>query len=468
MSNIYIRYLLLIPLSTPLVVSAYMGHFMRPMIDDYWIANISRTQGFWAAYKTWYLGFTGRFSLIFMYCLTELLGSWTIRILPALAIISWLFCLTWALKRLLPINTPNISPFTTSLVISLIILYATLSSTPSLLQSLYWRPGMLTYLMPLILLTLYIGFATLQATKHNSIALLVMGFGLSFFAAGFSETNAILQLGVIFLLIIYSLLSKRCDQPFIMSLLIIGLIGTILALMVQFFSPGNAVRQSLFHHSNTLTKSIKDSGIFSFNFIFASFRTKIPLSTSIALLLPALYSLLYIKSEMSASILVKRIFLSFMVLYFLIFISVMPSFYATSIFPMCRTLIVPQAVLISFLTYSGYLLGQLIKKFFPFLSIRYVGLLLIVLMILGPLASTVRLITICSKVREEASMWDKLDQQIRVEREQGRRNVIINRNFFYSESTERFKDIDTIKIQPGFRLFPAISSYYDLESVIVE
>jgi hypothetical protein len=77
----------------------------------------------------------------------------------------------------------------------------TLRATPTLIQSVYWQTGMLTYTAPLLLLTVYAGFLGSRVnreipSRHGPTALLT-GAGLPFLIAGFSETSAALIVGAL-------------------------------------------------------------------------------------------------------------------------------------------------------------------------------------------------------------------------------------------------------------------------------
>src|SRR6202008_4712661 len=88
--------------------------------------------------------------------ISEFIGPRAVCFLPAFALTLWVVAATWTIYQIfLIVNFPN--PLLNSLVTGLTVVFATIHSTPDVVQSLYWQTGMLTYLVPLILLTIYLG-----------------------------------------------------------------------------------------------------------------------------------------------------------------------------------------------------------------------------------------------------------------------------------------------------------------------
>lgn len=234
-------------LSSTLLAHAYVGSFGRPLSDDYCMASIFRSHGFLGAQRVWYEQWSGRFSYVMVTDLANLIGPKIIPFLPATVLSSWLAALTWAIFSAVG-DSFRIGRTVLSLLLAETIIVGTLATTASLYQSLYWQTGVITYVMPLVFGTTYFGLlgriAMTGQTPGRGLALL--GGTLTFVAAGFSESFAVLQLVGLILALFLSvalrpqgLLSKEC-QVF----LLIGLIGAILGAALLVIAPGNDARMA--------------------------------------------------------------------------------------------------------------------------------------------------------------------------------------------------------------------------------
>jgi uncharacterized membrane protein len=124
----------------------------------------------------------------------------------------------------------------------------TLEGSPNIYQSLYWETGMLTYSLPLILGTLYMAWLTQSLTSaspyHRVSPLALVGSVLfAFFAGGFSETYASLQLaGLATGLPICLILLRGVRRQQASGILGTGLLGAALSFAAVALAPGNQVR----------------------------------------------------------------------------------------------------------------------------------------------------------------------------------------------------------------------------------
>jgi hypothetical protein len=95
-----------------------------------------------------------------------------------------------------------------------------------------------------------------------------------------------------------------------------------------------------------------------------------------------------------------------------------PSFYAQNGNPPARSLIVPGAILISYLLYVGYAVGGLLQGVSG--NVRTVGLAAALLIPLGVAVVTVPELT---PAAQAAALWDTADAQIRAARDAGQTDV---------------------------------------------
>lgn len=180
----------------PLLAHAYIGLFSRFLSDEYCTAGVIQTHGFWGAQKYWFTTWTGRFSFTLAISMIHLLGSNFVPFIPGITIGIWLVALTWTVSHIARTASHN-QPAVVSFFLAALIIVSTLATSPAVDQSLYWATGAVTYVVPLVLLTIYVGFLFRMAGTGNKprLSFLILSACLTFTAGGFSETYAALQGG---------------------------------------------------------------------------------------------------------------------------------------------------------------------------------------------------------------------------------------------------------------------------------
>ncbi|HEX8968046.1 MAG TPA: DUF6056 family protein [Chloroflexota bacterium] len=236
------------------VLAAYglRGWFARYTADDYCTAGIERAAGFVAAQVYWYQSWSGRFSYYAVVSLVEFAGTGVVQILPAMALIGFVVAGAWAV---LPVARAQgwPEPRLASALLGGAIVLACLQGAPNLEQALYWQTGMLTYLLPLVLLTLYAGWLVrrLRAGGGPSPAALLASCLLLFVCAGLSETSLGVQLALLGLATLMAAMFVHArDRRPLVTLLASGFVTTVIAAVIVVAAPGNYV------HEATLTGSV--------------------------------------------------------------------------------------------------------------------------------------------------------------------------------------------------------------------
>ncbi len=232
--------------SVPLLGHIYAGTAMRYVGDDYCYAMVLRQHGFWGAQVASYLGPSpyhgNRFSLTLFADLSGLIGPSANAILPGIAILLLVFTTAYLAAGLFRFGGRRLGPGA-ALAAGGWITFATLDQSPDVVQSIYWRPGMLPYTAPLIGILGLAAFildrsgrgrirpGTLAAT---ALAGLIVG--------GFSETGAALLLAVLLLLLLAgAFLARRGSaSPSLLRLSAAGLLGTTAAIALLASSPAIA------------------------------------------------------------------------------------------------------------------------------------------------------------------------------------------------------------------------------------
>jgi len=279
----------------PLGVHAYLGGFARYIADDFCTLGTLRRLGLFGSQVNWYENWSGRFSFTFIVNLTQMAGPKLTLILPVLALVLWLLavtCLILRWQRWLRMSSSIILAF----ALSGLVIFSTLEGSPNVYQSLYWQTGMLTYTLPLILLTAYLGWLLLFADGlpdkiRHSWAIPASG-AATFVLGGFSETFVSVQTALLIALFILSTIMLRGKKRRQVNAFIgAGIVGSVLAMLVIVLAPGNLVRRSLMPPSPDPLELIKKSLYDVYIFSVISFRRQ-PYIVALSVILPALVGFL--------------------------------------------------------------------------------------------------------------------------------------------------------------------------------
>jgi hypothetical protein len=219
---------------------AIAGLHSRYLADDYCNDVEFMQQGFLKGQ----VNSSERYSLTFFSGIGWILGG--VRFMPVLplaSILFWALALYYAIYQGSQYFSYRLSPVKIAFL-STCILFFTLYLAPNQYQILFWRSGMNTYLVPLLINTFILGryFFYLQQKRFGILGFIELSF-LAFLAAGFSETVFALQAGfwgVILLFVIWHRHSIGLKAiPAI-------LFGSFLGAALMILNPTNAARQSHF------------------------------------------------------------------------------------------------------------------------------------------------------------------------------------------------------------------------------
>jgi hypothetical protein len=257
--------LLCVMLMVPLSIYAYNGLSMRFSGDDYCYAGVLKMHGFfetqWFSYlhSIFYNG--NRYSLTFFSSLVGLFPPAANGALPGLAIILFVIGITWMLRAGAGLfERPDEKPLDPLVFVFFAecLVFFTFNQAANLDQSLFWRSGMLPYLAPLIANTYLAGFIISNFQKPRSQGWLLAGcFLIAVLAGGFSETGAALQgafLGLAFFGALTNLQKGSPSARRLFGMVITSLAGTLIAILLLYFSPSNQSRLSAFPASPGLLK----------------------------------------------------------------------------------------------------------------------------------------------------------------------------------------------------------------------
>lgn len=229
----------------PLAALAYTGTFTRMHADDFCIAGANLNMGFFNSISFWYQNWAGRYSYFVASHLVSYTGPYAAAYFPAVVIALWTLALGWAL---LPLARRSGWPHPRWLAYlgGGLILLVTLSTLPSIFQSIYWRDGQVNYSYPMIGETVLAGMllrAWLEpAWSRRGYA--AAGFALAVVFGGFAEAFGGMLVGALALTFALALLLARGPaRQRLLPILGACLAGALIAMVIEFTAPGNAVRQ---------------------------------------------------------------------------------------------------------------------------------------------------------------------------------------------------------------------------------
>ena len=209
-------------------VYAWRGWYTRYVTDDYCTAATLNERGFAEAMQFHRDTWSGRYSYYAAKALLESIGPATARVVPGLMIVLLAGASYWTIRRLL-------SPARwIALTAACAIAFAAVDATPdplSLWGAFAWETGVVTYMLPVVLLVFWLGLFACRAPLC-----IIASFVLAFMAAGFSETSLAAQGALTFGLL---LVTWKTPGRWIS---VAAFAATLIGLAVMLSAPGNDLR----------------------------------------------------------------------------------------------------------------------------------------------------------------------------------------------------------------------------------
>lgn len=457
----------------PVLAHSYNSSFTRMIADDYCFAVIAKAEGLWGSLVYWFENWSGGHSSILGQSAVALSGPGAAGLLPALLLLSWWASLTWVVYefwKLCNLRYPTFfAPFLGSLLVYSIVL-----GLPNIYQAVYWTSGSLTYTAPMVVTTIYAGFALFTIRWQLSgvwllVALIASGI-LSFIAGGFSETTVALQIVMLSLAIVAAwfylpLTKKRAGA----AILVAGLIGSLIALVVTIAAPGNRVREATFSAGLPLVRvgflAIENAA--AFIAIQLAFFSLIPILLCLILSAIAAYQLqpVILKKPLTFKSALKWMAIALAVAFILITAALSPAAYGMNKMPASRAWVVPQTILIVTAIIWGFAMGLSLKKRDTGISFSAkAAIALLLLLIVGPLLATLGILSTTSSLQTYASEWDARDQSIRSAVANGDTTAII---LPYSVDLAKFATLDVVDETATGDYTVCMQNYYGLQSVTI-
>ncbi|MBN8658403.1 MAG: hypothetical protein J0M11_21895, partial [Anaerolineae bacterium] len=273
---IYLAWFGVFAVTAALAVYAYLGFFSRYMADDYCLLVDLKFGDILTNSVNKYFFKSNRFTNLFVLGFWELFPN-NIAFMPVLHIIFWVGGLYWLLNELN--KTFNLAlPLPVVLFIAETLALFSFFMAPNVFQILYWRPGQVSYLTPIVMFTLMAAWLVNLVRRDKVTLPLAFLFGfMAFFVGGLSETLGALHISILSLVLLcVFLFDKSPRRKPAQTLLMALLIGALLALVVMFLAPANEVRINDENGSPPFTTVLLRTFEYSFLFLRITF-TNLPL-----------------------------------------------------------------------------------------------------------------------------------------------------------------------------------------------
>jgi len=455
----------------------FLGIYTRFHADDFCMAGDANRLGLLKMLVKWYTTWTGRFMFILGTGLLGLGGPKMAGWMPIVFGVLWLGALIWAFYPLL--NKHGwIMPSVWSILAGGLIILVLFQSTPNLFQSFYWQDGLVNYSLPLLGLTITMGFLLRRwKEERRSISAISFMFFASFILGGFTEAFSSVQVTFYLVLLLVALILLRKSRKGIESLLLAGLLGSLAAMVVVIIAPGNLIRIQT-SGDNARQVDLVRLVLFStrnMTHVIGKFLLVRPLWAITAIIPPFIAGMINSKSsdqhkgrnqwsarKLWAQDWCKGFILILVGMVLLVIAACAPVVFALNSYPDDRTIIIPQYVIVVSAVVMGGLLGwgmgQIFqgptKKKFQQAATIFLTLTLVAV-------SSVSLYSTTKNAPEfisYAASWDQRAEILAQAVSSGVQNVTVN------GLSARFGVAD-LSDDPGYWVNQCMAAYYQIPSI---
>jgi hypothetical protein len=442
-----------------LAIYAYLGFFTRYMADDYCLlVNMSSGNVLVSSWNK-YLYESNRFTNLFVLGIWEFFPN-NITFVPALHIILWVFGLYWLLKELTSLFELKLELSIVLFAAEIIVLFS-FFTTPNVFQILYWRPGQVSYLTPLVFFTLVAAWLVHRVRRNKvSIPLTILFAFLAFFIGGLSETLGALHIAILsFAILFVFLFDTSPRRKPALTLLIALLIGALVALVVMLFSPANALRinpeKAVPTPIDTLLRALE----YSLLFMWVSISS-LPLPITALLSISALVSYLFFLNRKNGKF-DSRFYWVFILIplftYALIFASFAPSAYGQS-YPVERVRFPAHYLLILAFSAFGICTGYVLSYVkFPMFT-RYAAFAFAAILLLYPFWMMRQPLATYEFRRLAALRWDEREQMIFKFKAEGQTELVI-------PGLDGYEGTKELDVRPYFWVNQCAATYYGVDLI---
>jgi hypothetical protein len=221
--------------------------------DDFQFAMMVFKHGSWGAVDYFYHSWSGRYmsTAVAAYLNPLIFKSWLLnyKLFPVVALLLTILAGSYFFSSFRgPGQKTNwFGAFGFSIAFLAIFLF----SIPTVAEIFYWFTGASVYLSGILLFFLLAGSVSNFTASRNSLSRFLFG-GVALLAiAAIMGTNESIMLAVLFLsfiAVVYSFITKQKNAFFFLLLFVVGLLAAIVSIK----SPGNALRASQLHGSESM------------------------------------------------------------------------------------------------------------------------------------------------------------------------------------------------------------------------
>lgn len=469
----------------PLVAYSIIGSFSRFVADDFSSATLAVSKGVIGATWDWYIHWSGRFSASFLDSLTGYIGPGVMPFITGSVILVWLVALMSIARHFFQTRT-KLNRFALSMFLSAWVLTTTFEVTPLLSQSLYWGQGMRSVILPLILGTLLISilYYLIHIKKSSPANWLVLVGVVSFIAGGFGETYVVLQTTGYFLLLLLIYFENPDGwQKNVLPVILVGVLGSILAMGITIAAPGNKIRQSYFPPSPDLFNLLKISALSFWGYIQFLGNAPVRVVNLAVLFLAGVFSGGFQKNNpiqmdrqlnnnyrisnfINNSCWKTVLFLSSLSL-ILLYVCFVPAAYGMSTSPPERTLVIPTFLLALYVSVLGIVSGRYLPAFFqtkiqnllPSRTLKLTGWIIFLLFSFYSLNISNNTLIVLPDYRHFADVFDRADAMIRQARAEGKKSVMV-------PEVHNYFGLSDFGAGTTYWLDEAVNSYYGIPVIV--
>ena len=218
------------------------------IVDDFCVVQLSLELGPWQSMRNAYETWTGAYSGMLLKGVINQLDTNMPRVAPALIVVLWLAGAYLFGRRLLAWSSRCKLDRTVTLAAAALCVGACINSfyTP---QAFYWAAASIQYALPIAILAWYFALAIWLIKQDNNglhwRLMLLLSILICFLTAGMAEMHAAFQ-SVFFTLLLLSILVLLRGSIRYRATTVVGAgwLATLLGLLIQFTSPGVAIRGS--------------------------------------------------------------------------------------------------------------------------------------------------------------------------------------------------------------------------------
>lgn len=452
-------------LAVPLIGYLLWGLNARYVADDFCYAVLVSDHGVVGAQVFWYNTFQGRLTSTFLMVTTSLADSHIVSILPLLILCGWLAACVWA--NAVVFRQVGWSVGVTTAVIFAGVIVVSVMMRATVFEDLMWRPGSITYTLPLVLGTV-LAVPVIRGTfggEYNGWGWAVVVGALAFVTGEFNESMTFLQVAALVELGALAFhLHKWKKRPAHFRLLIAALIGACAALAVTALAPGNRVRAALFGPPPGFVElaqmTAQFTGLYLWTFLNWSRESilLLPVPAILVLLIP-----LRNLPQWSGKDILKWGALGAVAVLLLVVASILPPAYGQHQLMGNRVRNLPGYVLTLMLVYASAVVGMHIRRLAPtrLADWRVRGILFVVLfgcLVIGPLRAGASILGRLPELQANAARWEERDAALRQAAARGEQNVT-------TYALPQQDEVVDLTGDPRYQANRCMARYYGLETL---